>query len=159
MSPSLVLPFNPLFFIAAISAVASAILTILNKLLVDQDRMKEIQKYVKDYNARYMKAVKEKNTEEQKQLDTEKPKMMQMQHEMLKMQMPVFASLLPFFAVFILLGKIDGANAWGEFVNLPWGSFIPFLGFENGKLGWLGWYILSSFSFTTAFRRALNLAT
>lgn len=159
MSPSLLLPFNPLYFIALISAVASAILTILNKLLVDQDRMKEIQKYVKDYNKRYMKAVKEKNTEEQKQLDNEKSKMMQMQHEMMKMQMPVFASLLPFFAVFILLGKINDANAWGEFVNLPWGSLVPLFGFANGKLGWLGWYILSSFAFTTGFRKALNLAS
>ena len=154
---SLLIPFDPLIFISIISGVASAILAILNKLLVDQDRLKEIQKYVADHNKRQMKAFKEKNDAELKALEPEKAKVMQMQHEMMKMQMPVFASLLPFFAVFIVLGKIADANAWGEFITLPWGSAIPLFGMKNGELGWLGWYILCSFPLTTAFRKALRL--
>ena len=154
---SLLIPFDPLVFIFIISGVASAILAILNKMLVDQDRLKEIQKYVADHNKRQMKAHKEKNDAELKALEPGRAKVMQMQHEMMKMQMPVFASLLPFFAVFIVLGKIADANAWGEFITLPWGSAIPLFGMKNGVLGWLGWYILCSFPLTTAFRKALRL--
>ena len=155
---TLALSVNPLFFIFLVAGVVSALLAIINKVLVDQNRLKEIQKFVSEYNKRYMKAAKEKNEAELKQLEGDKQKVMQMQHEMFKMQMPVFASLLPFFVVYIVLGKISVASGWGEFINLPWGSFIPFLGFENGKLGWLGWYILSSFPLTTLFRKALGLA-
>lgn len=157
MSPSFAIPVSPLPFIFLVAVVVSAILAILNKVLVNQERMKEIQKHVGDYNKRYMKAVREKNEAELKQMEGEKQKVMQMQHEMFKMQMPVFASLMPFFVVFIVLGKIADANAWGEFIKLPWGSALPLFGFKNGTLGWLGWYILSSFPMTTAFRRALGM--
>ena len=150
-------PENAMLFIFLIGVVASAILTIVNKLLVNQERLKEIQKYVGDYNKKLMKATREKNEAEIKALEPEKEKVMQMQSEMMKMQLPVFASLLPFFVVFGVLGKIATANQWGQFIDLPWGSIVPFLGMGDGKLGWLGWYIMTSFPMTSLFRRALGV--
>ncbi|HIK00506.1 TPA: DUF106 domain-containing protein [archaeon] len=148
---------NAMLFIFIIAMVASAILTIINKLLVNQERLKEIQKYVSDYNKKLMQATKEKNQEAIKALEDEKQKVMQMQSEMMKMQLPVFAALIPFFVVFAVLGNIADSNQWGQFINLPWGNVIPFLGLGDGKLGWLGWYILASFPMTSVFRRSLGV--
>ena len=154
---SLLAKENAMLFIFIIGVVASAILTIVNKLLVNQARVKEIQGYVSDYNKKLMQATKEKNEETIKALDGEKQKVMQMQSEMMKMQLPVFAALIPFFIVFGVLGKVATSHQWGEFINLPWGSAIPLFGLANGKLGWLGWYIFTSIPMTSVFRRALGV--
>lgn len=148
---------HAILFIFLVGVMASAILTIINKLLVNQGRMKEIQKYVSDYNKKLMKATKEKDEVTIKALDGEKQKVMQMQGEMMKMQLPVFASLIPFFVVFYVLGNISTSNNWGEFIKLPWGSAVPLFGMANGKLGWLGWYILTSIPMTSLFRKALGV--
>ncbi len=148
---------NAMLFIFIIAIIVSAILTIINKLLVNQERVKEIQKYVSEYNKKLMQATKEKNQEAVKALEGEKQKVMQMQSELMKMQLPVFAALIPFFAVFAVLGNIADSNQWGQFINLPWGSVIPFLGLADGKLGWLGWYILTSIPMTSVFRRSLGV--
>ncbi len=155
---SLLAKENAMLFIFIIGIIAAATLTILNKVLVNQERMKEIQKYVSDYNKKLMAATKSKDEAELKNLEGEKSKVMQMQSEMMKMQLPVFASIIPFFAVFAVLGSISDSNQWGQFINLPWGGAISFLGLEDGKLGWLGWYIMTSIPMTTLFRRVLSLS-
>ncbi len=148
---------HAMLFIFLITVVITAIMTIVNKVLVNQERLKEIQKYVADHNKRNMKAIKEKNEEEMKKLSDEKPKIMQMQSEMMKMQMPMFAAMLPFFVVFIVLGKIAATQNWGEFMTLPWGNAIPIWGLANGKLGWLGWYIFCSVPLTSVFKKVMGV--
>jgi len=91
---------NAMLFIFLVAVVASAILTIITKLLVNQGRMQEIQKYVKEYNKKLMAATKAKDEAALKNLEGEKDKVMQMQGEMMKMQMPVFGAMIPFFVVF-----------------------------------------------------------
>lgn len=147
----------PLFFIMSISIVLSLILTVVNKVLVDQERVKEIQEKVKAYNKKLMKATRENNQEEKTKLEKEKPNIMKLQSELMKMQMPVFASMLPFFVVFFLMRKLAVSMEWGAFVNLPSILHLPFLGLGDGTLTWLGWYILCSLPFTSLFRKVLGV--
>jgi len=142
----------PLFFIMGVAIVLSAILTIVNKLLVDQNRMKELQAETKKYQKRLMAATKAGDQEELKKIEKDKPKINQMQSEMMKMQMPIFASMLPFFVVFYILRTWADKAAWGEFVMLPFK--MPIAG---TTMTWLGWYIMCSLPFSTFFRKVFGV--
>lgn len=162
---SLAIMSYPTYLILGIAIVISLILTIVNLVLVDQERMKEINKKVKSYNKKLMKATKEQNDEELKKLKSRKPAITKMQQELMKMQMPMFLSMLPFFVVFLLLRRVAEAQAWGEFMLFPWCSTwaaanadkcfaLPLFG---NSLGWLGWYIICSLPFTSFFRKMLGV--
>jgi uncharacterized membrane protein (DUF106 family) len=147
---------NPMWFIMIIAAVLAAIMAIVNKVLVDQDRVKEIQTEMKAHNKKLMKASREKNQEELEKLNRDKPRIAQMQQELMKMQMPMFASMLPFFVVFYVLRSVANAQDWGQFMALPWDDIfaLPLFG---RKLSWLGWYIFCSLPFTSFFRKILGV--
>lgn len=144
----------PMYFIMVVSAVISLILALVTKVLIDQDRMKDIQKEVKVYNQKLMKATREKDQKVLDKLGKEKSKIMGLQNEMMKMQMPMFASMLPFFVVFYFLRQFATAQGWGEFIMLPF--MINVLNIGN-SFTWLGWYILCSMPFTVLFRKFLGV--
>jgi len=147
---------TPTLFIFLVGTVIAALMTVVNKFFIDQDRMKEIQLTMKKHNKKLMKATKAQDTEALKSLDIDKPKIMQMQKEMMKMQMPVFISTLPLLVIFMLLRKLAESQAWGEFLIIPWAEtiVIPIFG---PSLGWLGWYILVSLVMTTFFRKITDI--
>jgi len=145
---------QPVLFIGIISIVMSSILTLVNKVIVDQGRMKEIQKRVSSYNKTLMKATKANDQAKVAEMNKEKPQIMQMQQEMMKMQMPMFMSMVPFIIVFMLLKKLAVAMDWGVIIQLPFN--LPILGINN-SFTWLGWYILCSLPFTALFRKILGV--
>jgi uncharacterized membrane protein (DUF106 family) len=145
---------NPVLFIAIVSGVLSLILTLVNKVIVDQGRMKELQKKVSVYNKELMKASKSNDTAKVAQLNKDKPQIMQMQREMMQMQMPMFMSMVPFIIIFIFLRKLADAMAWGVIMDLPFN--LPIMGINN-SFTWLGWYILCSLPFTALFRKVLGV--
>jgi len=145
---------QPVLFIAIVSIVMSSILTLVNKVIVDQGRMKEIQKRVSSFNKTLMKATKANDQAKVTELNKEKPQITQMQQEMMKMQMPMFMSMVPFIIVFMLLRRLADAMAWGVIIQLPFN--IPVLGINN-SFTWLGWYILCSLPFTALFRKILGV--
>lgn len=144
----------PMFFIMFIAAVLALIQTLVTKALVDQNRLREIQTQVSAFNKKLLKATREQNKEELEKLEKEKQKINELQVEMLKMQMPLFASMLPFFVVFFLLMNLAKTMKWGAFINLPFN--IPILGIGN-SFTWLGWYIMCSIPITTFFKKLLNV--
>lgn len=144
----------PMLFIIFVAAVLALILTLVNRAIVDQRRMKEIQTEVFAYNKKLMKATKEQNKEELAKLEHEKAKIMELQSEMMKMQMPMFAAILPFFVVFFLLRELAESMQWSAFVQLPFN--IPVLGIGS-SFTWLGWYIMCSLPMTTLFKKLLDV--
>ena len=90
----------------------------------------------------------------QNTLNKDKAKVMQLQSEMFKMQLPIFASILPFFLVFALLRSLAASHQWGDFITLPFN--VPILGI-GASLTWLGWYIICSLPFTALFRKFLGV--
>tara|TARA_Y100000310_G_scaffold343171_1_gene449624 strand:- start:58 stop:513 length:456 start_codon:yes stop_codon:yes gene_type:complete len=145
---------SPILLVGMISAVLSLILTLVNKVIVDQGRMKEIQKKVSSFNKELMRATKANDQAKVAEMNKEKPQVMQMQQEMMKMQMPMFMSMVPFIVVFIFLKKLAVSMDWGVIINLPFN--IPLLGINN-SFTWLGWYILASLPFTVLFRKILGV--
>ena len=75
---------SPILLVGMISAVLSLILTLVNKVIVDQGRMKEIQKKVSSFNKELMRATKANDQAKVAEMNKEKPQVMQMQQEMMK---------------------------------------------------------------------------
>ncbi len=146
----------PTAFILIVAIIISALLTVVNKVVIDQKRMKEINTKVKAYNKRLMKATREKNEPELQRLAKEKPVIMQMQQELMKMQMPLFISMIPFFIVFYLLKILANAQNWGQWLLFPWHASLS-LPLFGRDLGWLGWYVVCSMPFTSFFRKLLGV--
>ena len=116
--------------------------------------MKEIQKKVSGFNKEIMRATKAKDTAKVAELNKDKPQIMQMQQEMMKMQMPMFMSMVPFILVFMGLKRLAVSMDWGVIIQLPFN--LPILGINN-SFTWLGWYILCSLPFTALFRKVLGV--
>lgn len=156
---------NPTYFIMGVAILISLILTLVNMFVINQKRMKEINSEVKAYNKKLMKATRKNNQEELDKLKKKKPQIMQLQQELMKMQMPMFLSMLPFFVVFLLLRRLAEAQAWGEFLLFPWCPSLAAasagtcfaLPLFGASLGWLGWYIVCSMPFTSFFRKLLGV--
>ncbi|HIK01494.1 TPA: DUF106 domain-containing protein [archaeon] len=146
---------SPMYFIMVVSAVLTLILSLVNKVFTDPDRMKEIQATMKSYNKELMAATRAKDNEKLEKLQKDKPKISQMQQEMMKMQKPIFLSMIPFLVVFYFLGKLATGQGWGEFIQLP---FTISLFSVGNDLTWIGWYMWCSLPFTMLFRKALGIS-
>lgn len=145
----------PMIFIMIVAAIIAVLMALITKLLVDQKRVKEIQEQVKVHNKKLMKATREKNQEEIDKLNKDKPRIMQMQSELMKMQMPVFMAMFPFIIVFFLLRQLATSMGWGQFMALPSDPYEwPMFG---QQLGWFGWYLICSLPFNSFFRKALGV--
>lgn len=132
---------------AIIVAVISAWFT---KKFVDQKRMKEIQAELNKHTKLLREAHK---TQDQKKIDEAKKgegKMYEMQSELMRMQFPMFYSLIPVIILFLWMQQAFGT---GDIVSLPF--TLPY--WNKAVLGWLGWYIFSSLPMNLLARKIMRV--
>ncbi|MBU6998781.1 MAG: DUF106 domain-containing protein [Theionarchaea archaeon] len=120
--------------------------------LVDQDKLKTIRKEMSDYQSRMLQAQKTGNKKELRKLEARGKKVKEQQAEMTGMTMkPMMITLVP---IMVFFGWVRSQPAAASLViDLPF--TLPYFG---STLGWLGWYFLCSFFFSTAFRKVLDMA-
>jgi uncharacterized membrane protein (DUF106 family) len=173
---------HPALAILIIAIIVSLIINITTKLLVDQERVAELKREIKEYQARLKKA--SRDPEMLKKLQEEQQKYMQINAELMRMSFkPMIYTWLPIILIFIYLRHVYGFGGiyqelipgWnGVVVYLPiilskillidfWhglGSILYKGGFKivsDTALGWLGWYILCSFATSTVLRKVLGI--
>ncbi len=83
LDPLLVLPIHVVILILA--AFTGAYSTFIQKIAIDYERMREIQKRVMEFNKKYMKAMKENNQFLLKQLEQQKNEISALQAELMSM--------------------------------------------------------------------------
>lgn len=142
---------NPLWEILVIAIMVSLIITGMQKKLVDQERAKYLQKEVQSFNKELLSAHKNKDDKLVKQLQKKQPAIMEMQKEMMmKMQLPLFASMIPVLIIFMWIKH--SYSGFGDFIMVPF--YLPF---NWAPLGWLGWYIFCSMPATIAMKKILRV--
>ena len=173
---------HPALAILIIAIIVSLIINITTKLLVDQERVAELKREIKEYQAKLKKA--SRDPEMLKKLQEEQQKYMQINAELMRMSFkPMIYTWLPIILIFIYLRHVYGFGGiyqelipgWnGVVVYLPiilskillidfWhglGSILYKGGFKivsDTALGWLGWYILCSFATSTVLRKVLGI--
>ncbi|MFQ5815858.1 MAG: EMC3/TMCO1 family protein [Candidatus Hydrothermarchaeaceae archaeon] len=145
---------NVLFGIFLVSALVSAIIVLITAKVVDQKEMKKLKARMSKVQERLRKAQK----------DGDKRKAAKIQKEMMhnsselwqKSMKPMFFTMIPIILIFTWLRNYEVLNAFvaqrGYAVLLPF--VMPMFG---DRLGWLGWYVLTSFATSPLIRKLLKV--
>jgi len=135
-------------FIFFLSIGLSLAVTLVYKYATDQAVMKDLKAQLKQYQEQ-MKAAKGdmvKLGEIQKKSMSTNMKLMKQNFK------PMLITMAPFLIIFWWLRSVfEGVTV------IPFDFHFPLSGLETG-LGWIGFYIILSMIFTTAFRKALKVA-
>lgn len=167
-------PTNPMFGaivgVFLIATIVAFIITLANKLMVDQDRLQFLQKEMKEYQQEMMKAQKSGDTKEMEKVKKRQSEFMELQKEMMFNSFkPMIVTFVPIIIIFYWMAQSPVITQF--YVQLPTvayyvllvplfhmfyhpSSFVPanILAIE-----WLGWYILSSFAMSLIFRKLMGL--
>lgn len=131
-----------------IASLVSLFISIVTNRVVDQQRMRELREKLKEYQSKLMDAQKKGNTKEMAKLQGE---MMKMQSEMLSSSLkPMFYTMVPIIILFAWLRHHFPPGF--KFVDLPF--YLPIWG---NKLGWFGWYFMSSIAVSPLIKKILKL--
>ena len=183
LSPLISLKFH--ITILILSVFTGLYSNLIQKYTVDHNRLRKIQKIVKEYQKEYMDAMKQNNKYKLKQLEKKKPEMQQLQSEMMGMQMrPMFYTFIVTIPIFAWLWEKAVASyeiiygQMGKYGNITqelpeifiksikpefFNIVVPF----SGKIHvttvvfifpwWLFWYILCSITVSQIIKKALKI--
>jgi uncharacterized membrane protein (DUF106 family) len=115
--------------VAAITVLIAVLSSIVNKVLINRNRMEAIQERTKELQKEMTAATKENNDKKVTELNSELMKLMSEQ-----MKMSFKPMLVTYILFIIILGLINTMYEKAGFVA----QGVPLL----GDLTWLGWYIL-----------------
>jgi uncharacterized membrane protein (DUF106 family) len=160
---------GPMLTIMIIAIILALIITLANKLLVDQDRLQYLQKEMKVFQQEMNEARKSNDPKALEKMQKKQMEFMNIQKEMMTNSFkPMIVTFIPILIVFGWIGANSILN--DLIVKLPTLAYylllvplwhaLPFYGgapAEPMSITWLGWYILCSFAFSIIFRKVMGL--
>jgi uncharacterized membrane protein (DUF106 family) len=165
-------PNNPFFGaiigVFIIATVVAFVITVANKLLVDQDRLQFLQKEMKGFQQDMMAAQKSGDPKAMADMQKKQTEFMSLQKEMMFNSFkPMIVTFVPIIIIFYWMAGNPLINhMW---LNIPTFAYyvllVPiFHTFYHQSAGvpvlaieWLGWYILCSFAMSLIWRKLLGL--
>jgi uncharacterized membrane protein (DUF106 family) len=161
-------PQNPLITVFLISTLIAVITTVANKVLVDQDKMDSLRDEMKVFQEKLREAQKSGDSKELAKAQSQQQDFMKKQSTMMKMSFkPLIVTFVPILIVFYWMGQSTAISnvvvslpsfvyyvllvpVWHTFYGPP-DTMIPY------AVGWLGWYILCTFSMSQIIRKIVGL--
>jgi len=145
---------NVVLGVFMVSTMVSTIIVIISSKVVDQKEMKKLKARMSKVQERLRAAQK---AGDQKKASKIQKEMMSNSSEMWQKSMkPMFYTMIPIILIFTWLRNYDPlmnfVEQTGYAVSLPFS--LPKWG---DKLGWLGWYILSSFATSPLIRKLFKV--
>jgi uncharacterized membrane protein (DUF106 family) len=175
---AVLLPFinavGPMVAVFIIATVVAFLITLANKLLVNQDRLAYIQGEMKGYQSEMMKAQKSGDEKAMAKMQKKQAEFMDLQKEMMGNSFkPMIVTMIPILLIFWWMATVPAiagtAGQLGLVVKLPTIAFYNLLvplfhmfykqspGVPYQAIEWLGWYILCSFAMSLIWRKYLGL--
>lgn len=165
-------PNNPYFGaiigVFIIAVLVSFIITVANKLLVDQDRLQFLQGEMKGFQSEMMKAQKSGDPKAMAEMQKKQAKFMELQKEMMFNSFkPMIVTFVPIILIFYWMAGNPLINHL--YLNLPSFTYYVLLvpifhtfyhqsaGVPVMAIEWLGWYILCSFAMSFVWRKLLGI--
>lgn len=160
-------PSNPIFTIFLIATIIAFIIVVLQKLLIDYDKMEELQSETKALQKEMRAAQQSGDPKALAKVQKKQMDLMPKQKDLMVMQMkPSFITIIPIMIIYYgMIGNyalshvvINIASAQYYLLLIPiwnifWTQANPL------TINFFGWYILSSFAMSFVFRRILGLKT
>ena len=161
-------PNNPIFAVFIIATIVAFVITLANKLLVNQDRLHFLQQEMKGFQQEAVQAQKSGDPKRMADMQKKQMDMMGQQKEMMFMSFkPMIVTFIPIILVFYWMAQEPHLSHL--VINLPTFAYYILLvpifhmfyhltpGTPVMSIGWLGWYILVSFAMSLVFRKYLGL--
>lgn len=160
-------PTNPLLTVLAIAAIIAFFIVILQKLLIDYDKMEEIQNEMKELQKDLRAAQQSGDPKALAKVQKKQMEFMPKQKDLMTMQFkPTLITMIPILIVFY--GMVGNTTISHMVINISQSQFYLLL-MPIWNIFWtqanpltinfFGWYILCSFAFSFVFRRLLGLKT
>ena len=160
-------PSNPILTIFFIASIIAFVIVLLQKLLIDYDRMEELQAEMKQLQTEMRAAQQSGDPKALAKVQKKQMELMPKNKELMVMQMkPSLITIIPIMIIYSgMVGNhtlshviINIANAQYYLLLIPvwniiWTQANPL------TINFFGWYILSSFAMSFLFRRLLGLKT
>lgn len=165
-------PNNPYFGaiigVFIIATLVAFVITVANKLLVDQDRLQFLQGEMKGFQSEMMKAQKSGDPKAMAEMQKKQAQFMELQKEMMFNSFkPMIVTFVPIILIFYWMAGNPLINHL--YLNLPSFAYYVLLvpifhtfyhqsaGVPVMAIEWLGWYILCSFAMSFVWRKLLGL--
>ncbi|WP_297477458.1 DUF106 domain-containing protein [Thermococcus sp.] len=154
---------SPVVVITIAGIILGAFFTLLNYVLVDQEKVKMLQKKSKEFQKKYREAQKAKDEKQLKKLQKEQMELMKLQSEVMKdTTLKVTLLTLPVFWIFwgwlkrwyIEVGIV---KAPFNFFLFDWFHRMYHSALPANELGYLGWYMLTSMAVGYILRKLLDM--
>jgi uncharacterized membrane protein (DUF106 family) len=150
---SLSFMFNhSMLFILFISIVFAFVVTLISKRVVNWEDVKQKKKRFSEWQKARMDAQRKKDMKAVHKLQQEQKEMMALQGQVMMASFkPAIFYMVPYFILWMVLSGFYGSwvVAW-----LPFTLPLPIIG-TTASLGFLGWYLLTYFGFSSIWRRLL----
>lgn len=160
-------PSNPLLTIFIIATIIAFFIVVLQKLLIDYDRMHELQAEMKQLQNDFKAAQKSGDPKALAKVQKKQAELLPKNKELMMMQMrPTFITLIPILLIYYgMIGNyaishvvINIASTQYYLLLMPiwnifWTQANPL------TINFFGWYILASFTMSFIFRRIFGLNT
>jgi len=161
-------PQNPILTVFLISTIVAFVITLANKLLVDQERLEELKVEMQEFQQEMMEARKKNDMAALEEIQKKQMEFMDKQREMMTMSFkPMIVTFIPIILVFYWMGQephivktlvilpqvayyVLLVPLWHMFYGMPPNA-------PSYAIGWLGWYILCSFAMSQIFRKFMGL--
>ncbi|MDV0446737.1 hypothetical protein MsAg5_05890 [Methanosarcinaceae archaeon Ag5] len=161
MSPVLLLVGESNFFLllSAMAILTAIYSSLIQKYLVDQNKMRDFQEKMKVYQKEMKEAQQTQNTYMLKKLEEQQAEMMEEQMTMMKQQFkPMFYIVIISLPLLMWAYYYIGGHPEAALVFPFWGTKLL-----SDKLFiftyWLYWYFISSLAFSQVLRKFMNITT
>lgn len=158
-------PSNPILTIFCVAAVIALIIVLLQKWLIDYDKMHELQGEMKEVQNMFREAQMSGDPKAMAKAQKKQKELLPKNAELMKMQMkPTFITIIPIFIIYS--GLVFNSTISNCVINITGPQFYLLL-MPIWNIFWtqanpltinfFGWYILSSFAMSFLFRRIFGL--
>lgn len=158
-------PSNPILTIFAIAAIISFVIVLLQKLLIDYDKMHELQAEMKELQEEMRSAQQSGDPKALAKVQKKQMELLPKNKELMTMQMkPTIITMIPILVIYY--GMVTNHTLSNVIINISAPQFYLLL-MPIWNIFWtqanpltinfFGWYILVSFALSFLFRRLFGL--
>lgn len=160
----MILNYHPLWVVTVSGIILGAFFTLLNYVLVDQEKMKKLQKMSREFQKEYKAAQAAKDEKKMRKLQQKQMELLKLQNEVMKDSMlkPMIFTLPIFWIFFGWLRRwyveVGVVKAPFNFFLFDWFHKMYHSGLPPSELGYIGWYVLTSMAVGYILRKFLDMA-
>jgi len=160
----LILTTHPMWVATLFGIFMGVFFTTINYIFVDQEKMKKLQKMSKEFQKEWKEAQKNKDEKKLRKLQQKQMELLKLQNEVMKSAM--FKPMLVSFPMFIIFyGWLARYYVETAIVKIPFNFFLVDMfhrfyhsALHANEIGFLGWYILTSYVVGAVLRKLLDMA-